>query len=329
MALTQGSPLPNITTTQQQSTAAPSWYSDFLSGISNQATMGGQNAQFVGAQPLQQQAFQLAGQNIGNYQPTLEAATNLAQNVGNTNTASTIGQYMSPYTQQVVGALGDVGLRNIRQTLAPQATSGLVGSGQFGSKRGAEALGQTIRDALQNLNLAQSQALQTGYGQALGAAQQEQNKNLLAAQQLGSLAGQTQTYGLGDVNALATLGAQQQQIGQAEQLFPLQTALAQAGALRGYTVPTTVSSTYTGPIPGAYSASPLQQISGIGALLGALNQTPAGGGATPMQNIGSSILGVGNWLNTNLNNLFGGSQTPEAPTSPPLDNSFDYSNYYG
>ena len=124
---------------------------------------------------------------------------------------------------------------------------------------------------------AQAQALQTGYSQALQAAQNQTANQLAASQQLGNLAGTTQNLGLGDVNALATLGAQQQQIDQNASLFPLQTANTAAGILRGYTIPTSVNSTYTGPIPGAYSASPLAQIAGLGSVLGAVSNTKLGG----------------------------------------------------
>ena len=300
MSLTQGSPLPNITTTQSQSTTAPSWYTDYLSNIAQQGTQAGAGAQYVGATPMQQQAFDQTTQNIGSYQPNLQAATNLAGQAGNYDVAQAAGNFMQPYTQQVVGALGDIGRRNIEQYLAPQATAAAVGSGQFGSKRGAEVLGQQMNQGLQNLNLAQSQALQTGYGQALSAAQQQEQAKLAASQQFGSLANQTQSQNLADINALSTMGAQQQQIGQNQQLFPLQTATQQAALLRGYTMPTSVSSTYTGPIPGAYSASPLAQIAGVGSLLGALNSTPASGGQTAAQNLLGGLYGAGssmyNWL---------------------------------
>jgi len=292
-SLTQGSALPNITTTQQQATAAPSWYTDYLSNLAQKGTEAGANAQYVGATPLQQQAFQQTAQNVGSYQPSLQAATSLAQQAGDYNVADVAGRYMNPYTQQVVGALGDVGRRNIEQYLAPGATSAAVGSGQFGSKRGAEVLGQAMNQGLQNLNLEQSKALQTGYGQSLQAAQQEQAARLAASQQFGNLANQTQSQSLADINALSTLGAQQQTIGQNEQLFPMQTAAQQAALLRGYTVPTSVSSTYTGPIPGAYSASPLSQIAGVGSLLGALNTTNVAGGKTAAQNLYSGLYGVG------------------------------------
>lgn len=312
MALTQGSPLPNITTTQGQTTTAPSWYTDYLSNlagnVTNQTT-GPNAAQYVGAQPLQQQAFQAAGALPGTYQPTVQQATGLASDVGNADVAGNVNRFMTPYTENVVNALGDLGQRNISQFLAPQATAASVGSGQFGSKRGAEVLGQAINSGLQNLNLNQSQALQTGYTQALSAAQQEQANKLGAASQLGNLATTGQNLSLADINALSTMGGQQQTIAQNEQLFPLQTLNTGAAALRGYQVPTSVNSTYNGPIPGAYSASPLQQIAGIGALLSGAS-TSANGTPTSFGNwLGNQLTSAG----SGISNMLGGgsSTTPE------------------
>ena len=320
MALTQGSPLPNITTNQTQATTAPSWYTDYLSGLATAGNQAAAGAQYVGATPLQQQAFNQTTQNVGSYQPNLSAATNLATQAGNYDVATEAGRFMNTYTQQVVGALGDVGRRNIEQYLAPGATSAAVGSGQFGSKRGAEVLGQAMNQGLQNLNLAQSQALQTGYGQSLQAAQQQEAAKLAASQQFGSLANQTQSQNLADINALSTLGAQQQQIGQNESLFPMQVANQQAGLLRGYTVPTAVQSSYTGPIPGAYSASPLSQIAGIGSLLGALNTAPAGGGATAASNMVGGLTDFVNYLGRQFSSNGGNQSLPLDPyTGQPVD----------
>jgi hypothetical protein len=311
MALTQGSPLPNITTTQGQTTTAPSWYTDYLSNlagnVTNQTT-GPNAAQYVGAQPLQTQAFQAVGALPGTYQPMVNQAAGLASGVGEADVAGNVSKYMTPYTANVVDALGDLGKRNINQFLAPAATSGAVGAGQFGSKRGAEVLGQAINSGLQNLNLTQAQALQTGYTQALTAAQQEQANKLGAASQLGNLATTGQNLNLADINALSTMGGQQQTIAQNEQLFPLQTLNTGAAALRGYQVPTSVNSTYNGPIPGAYSASPLQQIAGIGALLSAAS-TSASGAPTSFGNwLGGQLTSAG----SGIGSLFSGnSSTPE------------------
>lgn len=360
-SFTQGAQLPAITTTQQQATAAPAWYMDYLSNLANTSTQAGQNAQYIGAQPLQQQAFAQTAANQGNYQPLLNAATGqvnqvsdmsaygagsgaLAQSMGmsGANAAqgginaamqtapSNIQQYMNPYTRNVVDEMTRLGQQNIRQSLSPQTTAGIVGAGQFGSQRGAQALGQNITNALQDLGGRQSSALQAGYTQALGASQADMARQLQAgvaagqltaadaqrimqtgqmqgqltaadmdarlkqAQQYGALAGQTQSMGLGDINALSTMGAQQQQIAQNEQLFPLQLAAQQAALMKGFTIPTSVSSTYTGPIPGAYQQSPLAQIGQIGSGIAGLFSSSAGGK--------SAIEGI----TSSLGKLFGG-----------------------
>jgi hypothetical protein len=436
--LFQGSALPNVSTTQTQSTTAPDYYTNYLSNLASQGQTAAQNAQFVGPTALQNQAFQNVAQNVGNYQPYLNQAQSLTQSAAGINplataqpyiqsaadqsassaaqnfinqavqqnpaaaanpylqsagqisglnaanpylsqagqtSAANVGQYLNPYTQNVVSEIGRLGQQNIQETLAPQATAGAVGSGQFGSQRGAQVLGQTLRDALANISGQQANALSQGYGQALSASQadlarqaqlgqtagslaqgqqanlanlgqisggltNQQAQNLLSAgsttgqltsadlsrilsagQTAGSLAGQTasqqlasgaqmanlagqqQNLGLQDVNALSTLGAQQQQIAQNQQLFPLQNLATESNLLKGLTVPTSVSSQYTGPMPGAYQASPLQQIAGLGSTLSGLYSNPTGSN----QNLISQLTGSNNNTLPGLfNSLYGG-----------------------
>lgn len=288
--LGQGAPLPNITTTQAQTTTAPQFYTNYLTNLANQGQAAGAGAQYAGATGLQNQAFNQVGQNIGNYQPNLTSATNLANTAGNTNIADSVNQFMNPYTQNVVNSIGNLGQANIAQNLAPQATAGIVGTGQFGSQRGAGALGSVLANAALGVTNQQGQALQTGYTQALQAAQNQVSNQLGASQELGNLASKKQSLGLGDINAMATLGEQQRQINQGASTFPLDVATQQAGLLRGYSIPTSVQSSYTGPIPGAYSASPLQQIAGLGTLIAALNSSPAGG-KSAVQNLIDSFSG--------------------------------------
>lgn len=265
--LTQGTALPNITTTQQQATATPQFYLDYLNQIAKQGAGAAQGAQYVGAQPLQEAAFNQVAGNVGNYQPALSSAVNLANSVGDSNLSQ---------------AIGNLGHANIAQNLAPQATAGIVGSGQFGSSRGAGALGQVLANADLAITQQQQQALQ-----------QDMANRLAASQQLGTLANTTQNLGLGDVNALATLGGQQQTINQNQQLFPMQQLTAEANLLKGATIPTATSSSYTGPIPGAYNNSPLAQIAGVGStLLGTgLGQTLFGSPASGGQAATSGLFG--------------------------------------
>jgi len=294
-SFTQGAPLPNITTTQQQVTAAPAFYTDYLNQLAKQGASTAQNAQYVGATDLQNQAFNQTAQNVGNYQPALQSAINMAQNVGNSNLSE---------------AIGNLGQANIARNLAPQATAGIVGSGQFGSKRGAAALGDTIANAQLGITAQQAQALQ-----------QDMQNRIAAAQQLGNLASTTQQLGLGDINALATMGGQKQTIAQNEQLFPMQQLTNQSQLLRGYTIPTSTGSSYTGPIPGAYAASPLQQIAGLGALGAGISQTNLGtaigklfGGATDASTGAlSKLLGINTGGTGAITDVNGNTTIPEIP----------------
>ncbi len=298
--MTQGTALPNITTTQMQATATPQFYTDYLNQIAQQGGAAAKNAQYVGATDLQNQAFGNVQGNVGNYQPALTNATNLASSVGGTSLADAIGNY---------------GHSNIAANLAPQTTAGIVGSGQFGSSRGAAALGQVMANADLGITQQQQQALQ-----------QDQANKIAAANSLGNLATTTQNLGLGDTNALATLGAQKQTIGQNEQLFPMSQLAAESNLLKGATIPTATSSSYTGPIPGAYNNSPLSQIAGVGATLAGtgLGQTLFGSPATGNQPATPGLLQVGagkaaDWLGNTLGKIINpttGAIDPSTGSSP-------------
>jgi hypothetical protein len=284
-----------LESSQQQQTIAPDFYTNYLSNLAGKGTTAATGAQYVGAQPLQEKAFQDVGNLPSTYQPTLQAARSTLGAAGDVTSplgaatpylqtagrdpSQLASQYMSPYITNVVNALGDAGQRNIQQNLAPRATAGAVGSGQFGSQRGAQVLGQTISNADRDILNQQYQALNTGYGQALqaGTAQNQLMGQLgstagqLASSgqqnltQLGNaqsqLAGQNQALGLGNINALSTLGGQQQTIAQNQQLFPLTNLSTLSGMLRGYNIPTTTKTTM--------QASPLSVIGG--AITGTAN----------------------------------------------------------
>ena len=311
--LTQGAAMPNITTTQQQATGAPSWYTDYLQNIASKGSAAADSAQFVGPTAMQNQSYDLAQSNVGNWQPQLDAAKSavnssvgvnplaVAQpwlNAGTNPTYNTVDKYMSPYLNDVVSKIGDLAQTNFTKNVAPATTAGFVGSGQFGSQRGAQALGQTMADYNQQTTGKQLGALDAGYNSAMGYAGADATRNLQAGQTAGTLetqrqsnlinagqvggvlAGDTQQFGLNDVNTLNTLGTQQQQIEQARQLFPLQMAQTQASLLQGAQIPTSSSSSYTGPIPGAYQTSPLSQIAGIGSLLYGAGNVASGASGT-------------------------------------------------
>jgi len=348
-----------LESSQQQATVAPDFYNNYLSNLAGAGSTAATGAKYVGAQPLQEQAFQDVAGKASAYQPTLQQAGNTLGAAGDVTSplsaatpylqtagrdpSQLASQYMSPYITNVVNALGDAGQRNIQQNLAPRATSGAVGSGQFGSQRGAQVLGQTISNADRDILNQQYQALNTGYGQALGAAGQQ---NALQAQmgstaaqaagtgqtnltQLGNaqsqLAAQQQGLSLADINALSTLGGQQQTIAQNQQLFPLNNLSTLSGMLRGYSVPTTTKTTA--------SASPLSVVGG--AITGTAGLfTKNAQGVTPYDSLVSGLSGAYNKMtgttapvtnpSTGLpsGTGYGGDQTAGTITTDSLGNSY-------
>lgn len=260
-----------LQSSQTQAAQAPAFYTDYLSNLASQGQQAAQQAQYVGAQPLQQQAFQNVQNLPGTYQPTMaQAQQTLAGSAramsplqageaylsqAAQSPAALAQQYMNPYINTAAQSMMDIAQRNIQQNLAPQATAATVGSGQYGSQRGAQVLGQVQRQAQQDVNNQIAQMLSQGYGQALqaGTAQNQLlgqlgstagqqasagQQNLTAlGQQLGNLAQTGQNLSLADINALATLGGQQQTIAQNQQLFPLTNLSTLSGMLRGYNIP--------------------------------------------------------------------------------------------
>ena len=319
-------------------TTTPQYYTDYMTNLAQRGTAGGTAAQYVGATPLQQQAFGSVAQNVGNYQPSLTAAgqnygaaantaitgaanpylqagtqtsgltqanpylaTGLAASganaanpylaagtatsgasvanplisqgaginalssanpyltagtttsgasvanplisqgaginalssanpylsagtqtsglsqanpyltSGTSSAADLVGNYMNPYTQSVVDQIRLANQQNIAQNLSPGITSGAVGSGQFGSQRGANALALGISNANIGALGVQNQALQSGYAQALTAAQQQRANQLAAGQTAGTLQNQ---FSQNQVNAGQIAGNLQNQTAQ-------------------------------------------------------------------------------------------------------------------
>jgi hypothetical protein len=379
-------------------TTTPQFYTDYLNNVAARGTAGANAAQYVGASPLQQQAFTGAAKNVGNYQPALNLA---AQNYGaaagtditgaanpyltagtttsgltqanpylqsgTSSAANIVGDYMNPYTQNVVNQIGLANQQNIAQNLSPGITAGAVGSGQFGSQRGANALSLGISNANIGALGLQSQALQKGYSDALTAAQQQRLNELNAGQTAGTLQGQFNTNqvtagqaaanaatqeatnrstvgtgmtnlgqqqqksGLADVDALATLGEQQRTIAQNKELFPLDVAAKQMGVLSGAQIPTTTMQTMTG--------SPLSAIAGLGGLTAGMFAKNASG-TSPAENIWGAIgapvkdaiSGAYDWAKDKAFNAYYGG-TDATPVAIPTDTSVDANgmnnqNYY-
>jgi len=144
---------------------------------------------------LQNMAFEQTPGAANAYQPYLAQAGR--------NTADVTQQFMNPYTSQVVDRIGQMGTRALNEQILPGIESSMIRAGQFGGTRQAELMGRAVREATEGISAQQSQALERGYAQSLGAAQQEQTRQ-------GGLASLAQQLGLRGVDALQTAGGLQQ-----------------------------------------------------------------------------------------------------------------------
>lgn len=233
-----------LTQTQQAGIANTNYYSGAAQPYYAAATqqLGGaqatalpfyqQAAQQVGqaqasAQPLQQNAANAYNQAYAGAQPFQGLATGLtlagAQGVDPSQLGSQqINQYMSPYLSNVLQ--GTAALQN---QMNQQAMSGQTGNairqGAFGGDRAGIAAANLAQQQQLASNKTFSDILNTGYGQALGTAQQQQQLGLSAAQanraalqnaaqQALGIGQQGYNQGLGYGQAQAALG--QQQFGQ-------------------------------------------------------------------------------------------------------------------
>lgn len=303
----QGAALPDVKTTTATQTTAPAWYNNFLSGLAGSAQSAVQQGGVAGFSPLQEQVFGAAPGAVQAGQGTLGTAVGTATNVANTPTMSMINQYMNPYTQQVVGEIGRLGQEEWENKIAPGATAGAVGSGQFGSTRGMNVYGNLAREANRDILGRQAQTLAGGFDAALKAAQAQQTLDLQAAQQLGQLSGQQYAQGTGGLDVLNKLGAQQQALEQAKLNYPMSALGQVAQLIKGYTVPTSTTQQYVGPMPGAYAKSPAELMGGLATGAGGFF-SPGASGTSPYESIKSAVSKI-----PGLSDIFGNAGVPSIP----------------
>jgi len=284
MSLTQGAALPDVTVKQTAATTAPDYYTNYLSNLATtgQAQVTGAvtdpSKMVAGFGELQNAVLQAAPSTLQAYATPLQAGEATAADVAKGVGGQQIANFMNPYTANVTDEMARLQQQNIQRNIMPQLKAGFVGTGGLGGQRYANALGQTSADLQSNLLGAQTGALQQGYKDAVNAALQQAQIQNQAALTQGQLANIEATAGQSALKTGMDLGGQEQALRQAEINAPLTTATNAAQLLRGYTVPTSTAQEYKGPLPGAYAASPLQQIAGLGALFAS-----GAGGTSPFQ----------------------------------------------
>jgi hypothetical protein len=291
----QGAPLPTITTTEQQQTTLPDFYTNYLQDVANLGTNAVQQGGVAGFGPLQQQAFQMAPNAAFSGAQTAGAGANLLGAAGTTGAPDIVGSYMNPYTSNVVNEMARLQQQNLQRNVMPTIAGGGVGTGSFGSRRQQQAMGQTLADMQANLTGQQYQALNAGYGDAMKNAQTDLNRQMQAGQGLGNLATQQYNIGSGGLKQLSDLGQLQQTQGQRALDYPMIQAQNFAKLMQGYSMPTGTAIQKVGPgSSGQYSASPLGQISGL--LTGIGSFMNSGSGTSGTSSTGTSGQNVVNGL---------------------------------
>lgn len=272
MAFTQGAPLPNITETTTTTQDAPQYYDTLLSGLATAGTtaLGKTPQQLVaGLDPLQTQAYNLTATKAASYIPGMTNAADAAKTSTKGITPEMIQQFMSPYTGNVVDEMRRQSGLNVQRNLMPTLRAQFVGSGGFGGRRYAGALGQTLADTEADLLGAQTKALQTGYQSALDTAAKNVGLINQGAQTEGNLAAQMQALGLKETGALQAAGANQQAYQQSLLDAPLKTAANVAPLLEKYKVPTGTTQTFVGPKKDLYQKSFAENVAGLASFIGA------------------------------------------------------------
>jgi hypothetical protein len=287
-----------LQSSQTKETIIPDAQKSALCSVAKQVGTCLAKGKYIGATGLQNQAFKNAAANAGIANPDLNASANTLNTAAgtnisgaakpylnqalNTNPAQLAQCYMSPYIKNAVQGMSNVAMRNMQQNLDPQATAASVGSGQFGSQRGAQVLGQINANAMNDLNSQIATMENTGYGNALQAATARQNllNNMgsTAANAASSCAQAKNTAGANLTNLgktrscvniacneeLAKLGAECQTIQQNAQCYGLSRACKAAKVLSSLNVPTKTKTTLC--------MSPLSAAGAIGSAgMGVLN----------------------------------------------------------
>jgi hypothetical protein len=293
MAVTQGAPLPDIKTTETRTDNAPSYYTDYLTGLSTagKTAMGRSPTQSVaGYDPLQVMGYSNLPAAATAGQEGINAAQDTAAQAAKGITPERIQALMNPYTSNVVDEMARLSQQNVQRNLLPTMKAGFVGTGGLGGQRYANALGQSLADVQAGLTGQQYGALSSGYTQALKGALDEASLQNQAAQTQGRLSDIEQTQALTGAGALTKGGAERQAYQQSLLDAPLKTATTASGLMRGITVPGGQTSTFVGPKAGLYQKSDLELMTGVLSLLG------SAAGGKGIEKVGSAGSDLFNFL---------------------------------
>ena len=227
----------SATTTSQ----LPEWYNEYTRNMLGRAqavadipyaTYGG--PRIAGLTPTEQAGMAGTQRAAGAFEPFLQGAeTALGQATGvsgmgaaapylkaaGTTFPAAVGQYMSPYTENVVKRIGDIGVRQLQEKFLPAIGEEFTRAGQFGGSRMGEFGARALRDVQEAVLGEQAKALQAGYGQAADIYGADVGRMADLARVAGGL-------GATDVQSLMGLAGKYGELGEAAQALGLRGAKA-------------------------------------------------------------------------------------------------------
>lgn len=305
MSITQGAPLPDIKQTTTTQDNAPSYYTDYLSGLSSAGSTAiarSPTQSVAGYDPLQVMGYSALPSAATAGQDQINAAQDTAAQAAKGITPERIQALMNPYTSNVVDEMGRLSQQNVQRNLLPTMKAGFVGTGGLGSQRYAGALGQSMADIQAGLTGQQYGALSQGYTQAMKGALDEASLLNQTAGTQGKLADIEQNEALTGAGALTKAGAERQAYQQSLLDAPLKTATTASGLMRGLTVPQNQTQTFVGPKAGSYQNSDLANIMGVLSMLGS---TAGGKGMQTVAGAGSGLIDYLKGIGTGNKGIFG------------------------
>lgn len=250
---------------------APQYLTDYLTQLAQtgQQQLGQTGDQLIAGLPQNlQDLYGGARPTLERYQTPMDESLAALQGAAKGVSATDISQFYNPFEKDVVSEMGRQSALNVQQSMLPALRAAFAGQGGFGSQRYAGAMGQAMGDVQADLLGAQAKLRSEGYKSALDAALRERGYDIQSGQALGSLGAQEAQAAATGLKALGDIGTQELGYEQSKIEAPLSRALNVAQIMRGYTYPTTTAERKE-VLPGAYAPSPLQQVAGLGTLVGA------------------------------------------------------------
>lgn len=269
-----------VTLTGTNTATAPQYLTDYLTQLAQtgQSQLGQTGSQLIAGLPQNLQDLYSGAQGtLNRYQTPMDQSLAALQSGAKGVSGADISQFYDPYQQDVVNEMARQSSQNVQRNLMPALKSAFAGSGGFGSQRYANATGQALSDVEANLLGQQSKLRSEGYKSALDAALKDRGYDIQAGQGLYGLGQAESQAAQSSLKTLGDIGTQELGYEQSKIEAPLTRAQNVAQIMRGYTYPTTQTEVKQ-QLPSAYPPSPLQQISGLGALLGSGFNSSSGWG---------------------------------------------------